>query len=98
MDEHRFNDSYLYKIVLGATLNINPFHKLSAGEIRRLCIENHERLEKIKDLFSSEATTEANEVLGRLKGQAVILIFDGLRVDAWEELVQPVLEEKYDAI
>ena len=28
--------------------------------------------------------------------KAVILIFDGLRVDAWEELVRPVLEEKYD--
>jgi hypothetical protein len=30
--------------------------------------------------------------------KAVILIFDGLRVDAWEELVRPVLEEKYDVI
>jgi len=28
--------------------------------------------------------------------KAVILIFDGLRVDAWEELVRPVLEESYD--
>jgi hypothetical protein len=32
-----------------------------------------------------------------LSGQkAVVLIFDGLRVDAWEGLVRPVLEEKYD--
>ena len=30
--------------------------------------------------------------------KAVILIFDGLRVDAWEELVRPVLEEKYDVV
>ena len=30
--------------------------------------------------------------------KAVILIFDGLRVDAWEELVRPVLEEKYDVL
>jgi hypothetical protein len=30
--------------------------------------------------------------------KAIILIFDGLRVDAWEGLVRPVLEEKYDVI
>jgi hypothetical protein len=30
--------------------------------------------------------------------KAVVLIFDGLRVDAWEELVRPVLEEKYDVL
>jgi hypothetical protein len=69
VDEHRFQDSDLYKIVLGATLHVNPFKKLSPGEIRRLCIENHERLEKIKDLFSSGAATEAGEVLQHLKDQ-----------------------------
>jgi hypothetical protein len=69
VDEHRFQDSDLYKIVLGATLNVNPFKKLNAGEIRRLCIENHERLEKIKDLFSAGAATEASEVLQHLKDQ-----------------------------
>ena len=68
VDEHRFQDSDLYKIVLGATLNVNPFKKLDGGEIRRLCIENHERLEKIKDLFSGTAT-EASEVLAHLKSQ-----------------------------
>ena len=69
VDEDRFHDSDLYKIVLGATLGINPFHKLGAGEIRRLCIENHERLEKIKELFSSGITTEASDVLENLKEQ-----------------------------
>ncbi|MCO6458530.1 MAG: PglZ domain-containing protein [Pirellulaceae bacterium] len=69
VDEHRFQDSDLYKIVLGATLGVNPFKKLNAGEIRRLCIENHERLEKIKDLFSAGAATEASEVLQHLKDQ-----------------------------
>ena len=69
VDEHRFQDSDLYKIVLGATLSVNPFKKLNGGEIRRLCIENHERLEKIKDLFSTGAATEANEVLEHLKEQ-----------------------------
>ena len=69
VDEHRFQDSDLYKIVLGATLSINPFKKLNAGEIRRLCIENHEPLETIKDLFSTGAATEACEVLEHLKQQ-----------------------------
>lgn len=69
VDEHQFQDSDLYKIVLGATLNVNPFKKLNGGEICRLCIENHERLEKIKDLFTTETATEASEVLGHLKGQ-----------------------------
>ena len=40
VDEHRFTDSDLYKIVLGATLGINPFHKLSAEETQR---EHHRR-------------------------------------------------------
>jgi hypothetical protein len=69
VDEHRFRDSDLYKIVLGATLNVNPFKKLNGAEIRRLCIENHERLEEIKDLFTTGIASEASEVLGHLKGQ-----------------------------
>jgi len=69
VDENRFQDSDLYKVVLGATLNVNPFKKLNGGEIRRLCIENHERLEKIKDLFSTATGTEASDVLAHLKGQ-----------------------------
>ena len=70
MDEHRFTDSDLYKIVLGATLGINPFQKLTAAEIRRLCIENHERLDRSRPVLSSAAeTTEASEVLGQLKEQ-----------------------------
>ena len=68
VDEHRFTDSDFYKIVLGATLGINPFHKLSAGEIRRLCIENHERLEQVRDFFTGGPSEEASEVLGKLGG------------------------------
>lgn len=30
--------------------------------------------------------------------KAVILVFDGLRPDAWEELLLPVLQEKYDLV
>ncbi len=69
VDEHRFTDSDLYKIVLGATLGINPFHKLSAGEIRRLCIENHERLEQVREFFSGDPSEEAGELLGKLRDQ-----------------------------
>jgi hypothetical protein len=46
---NRFSDSDLYKIALGAALKINPFKKLSPSEIRRLCIEQHSRLESLKD-------------------------------------------------
>ena len=69
VDEHRFTDSDLFKIVLGATLGINSFHKLNAGEIRRLCIANHERLEQVRDLFTSGSSDEASDVLGKLREQ-----------------------------
>jgi hypothetical protein len=67
VDEHRFTDSDLFRIVLGATLGFNPFHKLNPGEIRRLCIQNHERLEQVRDLFSGGSSDEANDVLGKLR-------------------------------
>lgn len=43
----RFSDSDLYKIVLGAALDIHPFRALSAAEIRRLCIEGHQALDEL---------------------------------------------------
>ena len=43
-------------------IGINPFHKLTAAEIRHLCIQNHERLEQVRNLFSSGDTTEADEI------------------------------------
>lgn len=30
--------------------------------------------------------------------KAVVLVFDGLRTDAWDELVRPVLEERYEIV
>jgi hypothetical protein len=30
--------------------------------------------------------------------KAVVLVFDGLRMDAWDELVRPVLEERFEVI
>lgn len=46
---NRFSDSDLYKIALGAALKINPFKKLTPSEIRRLCIEQHQTLESLKN-------------------------------------------------
>ncbi|MEI8374906.1 MAG: PglZ domain-containing protein [Planctomycetota bacterium] len=66
----RFTDSDLYKIVLGATLGINPFKNLTPQEIRSLCIERHQRLEEVRNLFAaSGASEEAQAVLESLKTQ-----------------------------
>ena len=50
----RFTDPDLYKIVLGAALKINPFKRLSAGEIRRLCVEQHHVLEELSHVLPAE--------------------------------------------
>ena len=70
---HGFTDSDLYKIVLGAALRINPFRKPKAAEIRRLCIESHDRLGEIRNLFASSVARDdssaSTEVLGTLEEQ-----------------------------
>jgi hypothetical protein len=70
---HGFPDSDLYKIVLGAALRINPFRKPKPADIRRLCIESHERLGEIRNLFASNAdcddSSASTEVLGTLEEQ-----------------------------
>ena len=50
----RFSDTDLYKIVLGATLHVNPFKKPSATEIRRLCIGRHHALEELNRVLPDE--------------------------------------------
>jgi hypothetical protein len=47
-DLNRFTDSDLYKILLGAVLEINPFQNLSPAEVRRLCIERHNELDELR--------------------------------------------------
>lgn len=47
----RFSDTDLYKIILGATLGINPFTKLSSSQVRRLCIEQHEMLDELNRIL-----------------------------------------------
>jgi hypothetical protein len=54
VSESRFSDTDLYKIVLGGTLKINPFKKFSAGEIRRLCIEQHQALEELSHVLPQD--------------------------------------------
>ena len=66
-DSQRFTDSDFYKIVLGATLGINPFKMLSAQEIRSLCIERHDRMEEVRKLFAASGVSEAETVLNTLK-------------------------------
>jgi hypothetical protein len=61
-----FADSDLYKIVLGAALRINPFRKPKPAEIRRLCIESHDRLAEIRNLFSSNAARDDSEDSSRV--------------------------------
>jgi len=50
----RFTDTDLYKIILGATLKINPFKKLSTADIRRLCIEQHHALTELGGVLPSD--------------------------------------------
>lgn len=57
---NRFSDSDLYKIALGAALKINPFRKLSPSEIRRLCIEQHDKLERLKAALLPEVMAALN--------------------------------------
>jgi hypothetical protein len=70
---HGFPDSDLFKIVLGAALRINPFRKLKPADIRRLCIESHDRLGEIRTLFASNVARDdssaSTDVLSTLEEQ-----------------------------
>lgn len=48
---NRFSDSDLYRIVLGATLGINPFRPLSSPDLRRLCIEQHQAIRDLQTVL-----------------------------------------------
>jgi len=50
----RFTDTDLYKIVIGAVLNINPFRTLAPAEIRRLCIEGHQALGELGQILPTD--------------------------------------------
>ena len=61
----RFSDSDLYKIVLGAVLKINPFKKLTAGEIRRLCIEEHHQIDSLTKVLPADVMDELRQTIQR---------------------------------
>jgi hypothetical protein len=50
----RFSDSDFYKIILGASLHINPFKKLTTSEVRKICLEQHETLEELNRVLPDE--------------------------------------------
>jgi hypothetical protein len=50
----RFSDSDLYKIILGASLHINPFIKLTPSEARKLCLEQHGVLDELSQILPDE--------------------------------------------
>ncbi len=54
INETRFTDSDLYKIVIGSVLEINPFRKLTPSDIRRICLSKHEDLEELNNLLTEE--------------------------------------------
>jgi hypothetical protein len=70
---HGFPDSDMFKIVLGAALRTNPFRKLKPADIRRLCIESHNRLGEIRTLFASNVAQDdssaSTDVLSTLEEQ-----------------------------
>jgi len=69
VDPLRFTDDDLYKIVVGATLGLNPFQKMRPRDIRRLCIEFHDKLDEINHLFSAGGVEQAAKVLQTFKDQ-----------------------------
>jgi RNAse (barnase) inhibitor barstar len=61
----RFSDTDLYKILLGAALKINPFKRLSASEIRRLCIEQHHTLEELSRVLLADVMDTLRQTIAR---------------------------------
>lgn len=73
-------------------LELNPFRIRAVNQKHILLLLPGERTsQRISRVLKSHWNVQAGK-------KAIILIFDGLRTDAWKELVQPVLEEKYDVI
>ncbi len=49
-----FMDDDLYRIILGGALGIKSFGVLSAGDIRKLCMEQHSKIEELTNLLPEE--------------------------------------------
>lgn len=61
----RFTDSDLYKVVLGAVLHINPFRQLTAAEVRRLCVEQHQAIESVRGVLPADVTDALRDTVAR---------------------------------
>jgi len=59
----RFSDSDLYKIILGASLHINPFKKLSSSEVRKICLEQHSTLEELNRVLPDEVKEILQQII-----------------------------------
>jgi len=59
----RFSDSDLYKIILGASLHFNPFKKLSTGEVRKICLEQHGTLDELNRLLPDEVKQILQQII-----------------------------------
>lgn len=62
---HRFSDTDLYQIALGAALGINPFRQLSVAAIRRLCVEQHQTLSELSGLLPEPVLETLRQQIGR---------------------------------
>lgn len=62
---HRFSDTDLYLVALGAALRINPFRQLSVTEILRLCVEQHQALDELSGLLPEPVMETLRQQIGR---------------------------------
>ena len=58
VDKTRFTDTDVHRIVLGAMLGINPFRHLSPTDVRRLCMEQHSRLQEVRRSLPEDVTEQ----------------------------------------
>lgn len=59
----RFTDGDFYRIVLGAALHINPFVKLSASQVRRLCLEQHSVLDELNRILPETVKKTLRQII-----------------------------------
>lgn len=50
-----FTDEQLYQVIIGGVLGIKPFKRLTPTEVRKVCIEQHKKIEELKNLLPEEA-------------------------------------------
>ncbi len=61
----RFTDNDLHRIVLGATLKINPFRRPHVNEVRRLCLEQHHVLDELTRLLPESVMNSLQQAINQ---------------------------------